>query len=244
MTRLSGTSTRVDRSDRIFASPRLVRFTEMEYALPRAVAADAVRAIKATAERYAINFPIEVRFVAPDDALLSPAHERETVYVAVHAFKGMEWEPYFRAVEAIADEHGGRPHWGKRHFQTAATLAPRYPEWERFAAVRARLDPDGRVLQRLHRSRPRPGRGRCAGADELGSRSDRPRVRLCAAPNSITEGRDVPVGAAPWRSSSANCRGIPLGFRAEAAAGSGTRRFARSRGRADRRRLLFPSMMQ
>jgi L-gulono-1,4-lactone dehydrogenase len=107
------------------------------------VAADAVRAIKATAERYAINFPIEVRFVAPDDALLSPAQERETVYVAVHAFKGMEWEPYFRAVEAIADAHGGRPHWGKRHFQTAATLAPRYPGWERFAAVRERLDPDG-----------------------------------------------------------------------------------------------------
>ncbi len=143
VTRLSGTSTRVDRSDRIFASPRLVRFTEMEYALPRAVAADAVRAIKATAERYAINFPIEVRFVAPDDALLSPAHQRETVYIAVHAFKGMEWEPYFRAVEAIADEHGGRPHWGKRHFQTAATLAPRYPEWERFATVRARMDPNG-----------------------------------------------------------------------------------------------------
>jgi L-gulono-1,4-lactone dehydrogenase len=143
VTRVSGTSTRVDRSDRIFASPRMVRFTEMEYALPRAVAADAVRAIKATAERYAINFPIEVRFVAPDNALLSPAHQRETVYVAVHAFKGMEWEPYFRAVEAIADEHGGRPHWGKRHFQTAATLAPRYPEWERFAAVRERMDPRG-----------------------------------------------------------------------------------------------------
>ena len=143
VTRLSGTRTLVDRSDRVFASPRLVRFTEMEYAMPRAAAADAVRAIKAAAEGYAINFPIEVRFVAPDDALLSPAHERETVYVAVHAFKGMEWEPYFRAVEAIADEHGGRPHWGKRHFQTAATLAARYPEWERFAAVRARLDPDG-----------------------------------------------------------------------------------------------------
>jgi L-gulonolactone oxidase len=55
----------------------------------------------------------------------------------------MAWEPYFRAVEVIADAHGGRPHWGKRHFQTAATLAPRYPGWERFAAVRERLDPDG-----------------------------------------------------------------------------------------------------
>jgi FAD-linked oxidoreductase len=143
VTRFSGATTRVDRSDRIFASPRKVRFTEMEYALPRPVAADAVRAIKATAERYAVNFPIEVRCVAPDDALLSPAHERETVYVAVHMFKGMEWEPYFRAVEAIADEHGGRPHWGKRHFQTGATLAARYPAWERFAAVRERMDPGG-----------------------------------------------------------------------------------------------------
>jgi D-arabinono-1,4-lactone oxidase len=42
------------------------------------------------------------------------------------------------------DGLGGRPHWGKRHFQTAATLRPRYAEWDRFQAVRARLDPDGR----------------------------------------------------------------------------------------------------
>jgi FAD-linked oxidoreductase len=143
VTRLAGSSTRVDRSDRIFVTPRLVRFTEMEYALPRAAAGPALRAIKATAERYAINFPIELRFAAGDDALLSPAHERDSAYIAVHAFKGMAWEPYFREVEAIADEHEGRPHWGKRHFQTARTLAARYPAWERFAAVRDRLDPEG-----------------------------------------------------------------------------------------------------
>ncbi len=53
-------------------------------------------------------------------------------------------EPYFEAVEQIMDSLDGRPHWGKRHFQTAATLRPRYPEWDRFQAVRARLDPEGR----------------------------------------------------------------------------------------------------
>jgi L-gulonolactone oxidase len=42
------------------------------------------------------------------------------------------------------DRFAGRPHWGKLHFQTAATLAPRYPEFDRFRAVRRRLDPDGR----------------------------------------------------------------------------------------------------
>lgn len=144
--RAAGTSRRVDRSDRVFASPRLVRFTEMEYALPREHAAAALRAVRAAiVERgFAVPFPLELRLVAPDDALLSPAAGRETAYIAAHMYRGMPWEPYLRAVEAIMDGFGGRPHWGKRHFQTARTLAPRYPEWERFAAVRARIDPQGR----------------------------------------------------------------------------------------------------
>jgi L-gulonolactone oxidase len=144
VSRLSGTSRRVDRSDRIFASPRRVRFTEMEYAIPRKHLAAAVRAVRAMIgdRGFHVPFPIEVRTVAADDALLSPAGGRDTGYVAVHMYRGMEWEPYFRAVEAIMDGYDGRPHWGKRHFQTAATLAPRYPGWARFAAVRDRLDPD------------------------------------------------------------------------------------------------------
>jgi FAD-linked oxidoreductase len=146
VTRLAGASVRVDRSDRVFCSPRLVRFTEMEYAIPREHTAEAVRRVLAVVPQrgFHVPFPIEVRLVAPDDALLSPAHERPTGYVAVHMFRGMAWEPYFRAVEQIMDDYGGRPHWGKRHFQTAATLAPRYPRWDDFQAVRARLDPDGR----------------------------------------------------------------------------------------------------
>ena len=145
LTRIASTSRRTDRSYRIFASPRLVRFTEMEYALPRARAAEAVRAVLEVARRpgFAVPMPIEVRFVAPDDAFLSPAGGRETAYIAVHMYRGMDWASYFRAVEEVMDGFEGRPHWGKRHFQTAATLAPRYPDWDRFQAVRRRLDPDG-----------------------------------------------------------------------------------------------------
>jgi L-gulonolactone oxidase len=137
---------RIDRSYEIFASPRLVRFTEMEYAVPRERVGEAVQAVRELIERerLAVPFPCECRVVAPDDAFLSTAHGRETGYVAVHMFRGMEWEPYFRAVEELMDGLGGRPHWGKRHFQTAETLRPRYPEWDRFQAVRARLDPEGR----------------------------------------------------------------------------------------------------
>lgn len=146
VTRLAGATARVDRSDRIFASPRLVRFTEMEYALPRAATPEAVRRIMALVpERgFDVPFPIEVRTVAADDALLSTASGRDSGFVAVHMFEGMPYEPYFRAVEAVMDELGGRPHWGKRHYQTAATLRSRYPDWDRFQAVRARLDPHDR----------------------------------------------------------------------------------------------------
>jgi L-gulonolactone oxidase len=75
--------------------------------------------------------------------MLSTAAGRDSGFVAVHMFEGMEWEPYFRAVEALMDGFGGRPHWGKRHFQTAASLSGRYPDWDAFQRVRARLDPNG-----------------------------------------------------------------------------------------------------
>ena len=144
--RLAGTSERVDHSYLIFSSRRDVRFTEMEYALPRAHAGAAVRAVREIVERdeLAVPLPLEVRFVAADDAWLSPAYGRETCYVAVHMFEGMAWDEYFRSVEAAMVDLGGRPHWGKRHSQNAANLATLYSEWERFTSVRARLDPEGR----------------------------------------------------------------------------------------------------
>jgi FAD-linked oxidoreductase len=147
--RLAGLMTRaehLDASNRVYANKRLVRFTEMEYAIPRERAAEALERVLALIERrrLPIGFPIELRVTAPDDALLSTAYERPTAYIAVHQYVGMEFETYFRAVEAIMDEFGGRPHWGKRHYQSAATLEPRYPEWARFLELRERFDPERR----------------------------------------------------------------------------------------------------
>ena len=143
--RAASGSVKEDRSWRVYATRRSVRFTEMEYAIPRGHAHEAVeRVLDVVATRkLPIGFPIEVRFTAADDAFLSTAHGRETAYVAVHQFVGMEYESYFRAVERIMDDYEGRPHWGKRSYQTAATLAGRYPAWERFQAARVRLDPAG-----------------------------------------------------------------------------------------------------
>jgi FAD/FMN-containing dehydrogenase len=92
--------------------------------------------------QYRVFFPIELRVVAGDDALISPSHERDTAYIAVHQFNGMEWRPYFEAVEEIMNSYGGRPHWGKRHFQTHETLPAIYPRWSDFLAARDELDPE------------------------------------------------------------------------------------------------------
>jgi L-gulonolactone oxidase len=135
---------RVDWSHAIFASRRLVRFEEMEYAVPRAAAVAAVRAAREVLERHPVSFPVELRFTAGDDALLSPAHARDSAFVAVHLFEGLDYEPAFREVEAALSALGGRPHWGKRTFLGAAELARRYPRWAGFQAVRAELDPGGR----------------------------------------------------------------------------------------------------
>jgi L-gulonolactone oxidase len=143
-----------DHSHRIFVNRRHVRFTEMEYAVPREHGPTAVRRVIewVRANRFPVFFPIEVRVAAGDDADLSAAHERDTAYIAVHQYRGMEWRPYFEAVEAIMDDYVGRPHWGKRHFQTAATLGPRYLRWDSFQRARDELDP-GRVFTNAYAER-------------------------------------------------------------------------------------------
>jgi L-gulonolactone oxidase len=141
--RLLGARDYIDRSHRVFASVRTVRFREMEYAVPRA----AVPQMLAEIERYLevsgehVGFPVEVRFAAPDDIWLSTAYARETGYIAVHQYHRRDYETYFRAVEAIAKDVGGRPHWGKLHFRDAESLRETYPRFDEFVALRDKLDP-------------------------------------------------------------------------------------------------------
>ncbi|MGN6474092.1 MAG: D-arabinono-1,4-lactone oxidase [Mycobacteriales bacterium] len=132
-----------DVSHRVFVSPRRVRFREMEYAVPREQLVDVFRSVRAWIDRSGavISFPVEVRVAAEDDLWLSTASGRASGYIAVHQWHRVDYEPYFRAVEAIAAEVAGRPHWGKLHWLDAATLRERYPHFGDAMAVRDRVDP-------------------------------------------------------------------------------------------------------
>jgi L-gulonolactone oxidase len=131
------------RSDAAFVSPRRVRFTEMEYALPRAALPEAFAGLRRVVESlpFKVLIPVEVRFTAPDGIWLSHGYGRESAYIAIHQYVGVEYEPYFRAFERVAQDLGGRPHWGKLHYRDAESLRPAYPHFDDFLAVRDRLDP-------------------------------------------------------------------------------------------------------
>jgi FAD-linked oxidoreductase len=147
----SGSREYVDQSFKIFASPRIVRFYEMEHALPVEAVVPALKEIRAMVDRkgYLLNFPVEVRFTKGDDVALSTAYGRDSAYIAVHVYKGMECEPFFRDVEDILRGYNARPHWGKMHYRDAAELSTLYPKWSDFIALRDRLDP-GRTFSNAY----------------------------------------------------------------------------------------------
>ena len=119
---------------------RLQVFVELEAALaPGGAAAGA-----------APHFPVEVRFVAADTAWMSPAHGTPGavfVYIGIIMYRpyGVDppmWREYFEAFDTICARAGGRPHWAKE-FSLAGDVGfrERYPRWDDFKKLRARLDP-------------------------------------------------------------------------------------------------------
>ncbi len=137
-----------DRSFRVFASTRSVRFVESEFAIPAAALPDVLDAVATLARDLPVGpaFPVEVRFAEADEVWLSTAFERRNAYVAIHQYRGMPYEAYFEGFARICAAVAGRPHWGKVHPLAFADLASLYPRFERAAALRAELDPSGVLL--------------------------------------------------------------------------------------------------
>jgi FAD-linked oxidoreductase len=133
-------------SHRVFVSPRRVRFTESEYAVPRESVIEVLAELRRAVPRLSqpVMFPVEVRVAAADDAWLSTAHGRDTAYVAIHQYTGMPYTEYFAAFESITASVGGRPHWGKMHNLDASRLALLYPRFADFVQVRDQVDPERR----------------------------------------------------------------------------------------------------
>lgn len=143
--RALGSRSFTDLSYKVFTSPRRVRFREMELAVPRPAAVDAIREVVAAVEQsgMTIGFPVELRVAAADDIPLSTASGRDSAYLAFHVPASVDHTAYFRLVARVLDPYGARPHWGKLHELDAELLRTRYPRFDEFVAIRKEIDPDG-----------------------------------------------------------------------------------------------------
>jgi FAD-linked oxidoreductase len=142
-------SERVDTSYKILANVRSNRFNEMEYAVPISAGADCLREILKTISDKKIDvvFPLEYRYVSRDDTWLSMSSGHEDhAAISIHRVATEDYRPYFDLIEPIFWKYGGRPHWGKIHTLGADELSKLYPQFEKFQDLRARLDPEGRML--------------------------------------------------------------------------------------------------
>jgi FAD/FMN-containing dehydrogenase len=121
-----------------------VVFREMEYAVPREAGLTALREARRALEAsdLTVSFPVEIRVAPADDIPLSSAAGRDSFYLAFHTHRAADHREFFALMEPIMRAHDGRPHWGKVHTRTAADLAPAYPRFADFLAMRDRLDPD------------------------------------------------------------------------------------------------------
>lgn len=144
--RALGTREYIAPAYRVFTSPRRVRFTEQEYAIPRDQLSDVLTEVRTLLDSrdWRISFPVEVRVAPPDGLWLSTANGRDTAYIAVHVFHASDNREYFRDVESLMTAAGGRPHWGKLHTRDAGYLRVHYPMFPDFVTLRDKLDPDRR----------------------------------------------------------------------------------------------------
>jgi L-gulonolactone oxidase len=141
----SGRAEYITTSYEVFASPRRVRFYEMEYAVPIESGIEAFQKVVqliGDLDHY-ISFPVEYRVLGKDEIPMSTASDRDSAFIAVHVFRNTPFEKYFRGVEEIMVDYDGRPHWGKLHFQDHESLSKIYPQWEAFQNVRRSMDPLG-----------------------------------------------------------------------------------------------------
>ena len=139
----------VDLSYKILTNVRSNPFNEMEYSVPANNSAECVREILKTIydEAIDVDFPLEYRYVSPEEPWLSMAYGEEPhATISIHRSAFEDYRPYFDRIEPIFRKYGGRPHWGKVHSLGHDELNELYPRFRDFKEIREALDPHGRLL--------------------------------------------------------------------------------------------------
>jgi len=128
-------------------APGVPSFHEMEYSVPVKHAMEAFRDLRKLVQSLPQpQFPIFVRWVKGDNAMLSPFSGRDSVCFSTSGVPGTDYWPYFRAYHEVLEPYNARGHWGKIHLFDRDYLKRVYPRYEEFVEIRRKFDPTGIFL--------------------------------------------------------------------------------------------------
>lgn len=120
---------------------------QVEYLVPRADAVEALRSVRALADRIEpLIFVTEIRTIQADDLWLSMAHGTDVVgiHFTFHPDESAVRELLPAIEQALPDS--ARPHWGKVYELDPAEVTRRYPKWDDFVALARKHDPERRFV--------------------------------------------------------------------------------------------------
>jgi FAD/FMN-containing dehydrogenase len=142
---------RTDRPYRIYPDPPFegeIVHRELEYMVPSERGQDAFLALRSLirSRRPRNRFPVEIRAVAADEAMLSPFYRRDSVSVSICGHRDDDYHGFLTEVHQVLEPFEPRPHWGKLHYFDGPALSRRLPRFHDFRALRDRTDPAGIFL--------------------------------------------------------------------------------------------------
>jgi FAD/FMN-containing dehydrogenase len=133
----------------VLPKERDLKFDEMEYALPIEAGPECFMVIrKMIKERFrkTVAWRVLYRTIQADDFYISPCYGRDTVTISLHQNAGFPFMEFFRTIEPVFRDFGGRPHWGKKHTLQSKEISSLYPKWNNFLEIREKMDPHGVFL--------------------------------------------------------------------------------------------------
>jgi FAD/FMN-containing dehydrogenase len=130
--------------DEVLTLPLLPIFhTECEYAIPPAEAVPAIEGFREIVEEndFELKLPVEVRFSAQDDLILSPSYDGPSCWIGASTEDNTA--EVFARFEPLMQKFRGRPHWGKHFTLTRDAIKGMYGKrYDDFLALRGVFDPD------------------------------------------------------------------------------------------------------
>lgn len=134
----------------------------LEAAIPLSRLKDWMQDVRAIQERDKGCFPVlglYMRFSPAASSWMSMAYGEDTVLFEIHIPSVAKLDIFEQSVEVYDEilqmtlqKYQGRPHWAKNTKATFTGAGARYPQWENFQELQARMDPAGLLQNDFYRS--------------------------------------------------------------------------------------------